>query len=326
MASHFLITIDVEGDNVWARPKEAKTENAAYMPRFQALCEKYGLRPTYLTNHEMGLSPVYGEFAQDVAKRDAGEIGMHLHAWDTPPFEPLSGDDSRHQPYLIDYPESTIRKKVRVMTDILESKFGRKMLSHRAGRWAFNASYARALVECGYVADCSVTPHVSWRSTPGAPGGSGGSDYSRAPESPYFIDLGDVLRAGNSSLLEVPMTIVAGKSPIVKLARSMSSGLGPRARATVSRLLPPIQWLRPNGRNLSPMLEIIRAKRAAGATHIEFMLHSSELMPGGSPTFRTTDAIERLYSDMEQVFAATRGLVASTVSEFRAAFVSGSVH
>jgi hypothetical protein len=122
------------------------------------------------------------------------------------------------------------------------------------------------------------------------------------------------------------MTIVAGKSPVVKLARSMSRGLGNRARTAVSRLLPAIQWLRPNGKNLDSMLEIIRAKQADGATHIEFMLHSSELMPGGSPTFKTTDDIERLYADMEQVFAATSGLIPSTVSEFRAAFVSGSVH
>lgn len=322
MASHFLITIDVEGDNVWAKPKQAETGNAAYMPRFQALCEKHGLRPTYLTNHEMAMSPVYREFAQDVANRNAGEIGMHLHAWDTPPYEPLTADDSQHQPYLVDYPDATIRRKVRVMTDVLESMVGKKMLSHRAGRWAFNAPYAHALVECGYVADCSVTPHISWRGKPGAPGGSGGSDYSRAPEEPYFIDLHDVGRAGDSSLLEVPMTIVAS----MNLVRSMASGLPAPARAAVDRLLPPIQWLRPNGRNLRPMLEIIRAKKAAGATHIEFMLHSSELMPGGSPTFKTTDAIERLYSDMEQVFAATQGLIPSTVSEFRAAFVSGAVH
>jgi hypothetical protein len=322
MAPHFLITIDVEGDNVWARPRQAETGNAAYMPRFQALCEQYGLRPTYLTNHEMAMSPIYRDFARDVVQRNVGEIGMHLHAWDTPPFEPLTDDDSRHQPYLIDYPESTIRKKVRAMTDTLESMVGTKMLSHRAGRWAFNASYAKALVDCGYVADCSVTPHVSWRGKPGAPDGPGGSDYSRAPEEPYFVDLADVVRPGNSPLLEVPMTIVASMKPV----RSMLSGLKGRARAAVDRLLPPIQWLRPNGRNVDSMLEIIRVKKAAGATHIEFMLHSSEFMPGGSPTFKTADAIERLYADMEQVFAATRGLIPSTVSEFRAAFVSGAVH
>src|SRR5512144_2975448 len=46
----FLITIDTEGDNLWSRPREITTGNARYLPRFQALCEKYGLKPTYLTN------------------------------------------------------------------------------------------------------------------------------------------------------------------------------------------------------------------------------------------------------------------------------------
>jgi hypothetical protein len=32
------------------------------------------------------------------------------------------------------------------------------------------------------------------------------------------------------------------------------------------------------------------------------MLHSSELMPGGSPTFRTDSDIERLYEYLEALF------------------------
>ena len=41
----------------------------------------------------------------------------------------------------------------------------------------------------------------------------------------------------------------------------------------------------------------------AGNSHIEFMLHSSEFMPGGSPTFRDEAAIDALYDDLEQLFA-----------------------
>ena len=41
-----------------------------------------------------------------------------------------------------------------------------------------------------------------------------------------------------------------------------------------------------------------------------FMLHSSELMPGGSPTFRDAAAIEDLYVELEAVFA----LAAATAS------------
>jgi hypothetical protein len=34
----FIITIDTEGDNLWACPRHITTRNAAYLPRFQSLC------------------------------------------------------------------------------------------------------------------------------------------------------------------------------------------------------------------------------------------------------------------------------------------------
>ena len=37
----FLITIDTEGDNLWACPREITTYNSHYLPRFQQLCERY---------------------------------------------------------------------------------------------------------------------------------------------------------------------------------------------------------------------------------------------------------------------------------------------
>ena len=33
-----------------------------------------------------------------------------------------------------------------------------------------------------------------------------------------------------------------------------------------------------------------------------FMLHSSEMMPGGSPTFDTPERIEKLYENLEILF------------------------
>lgn len=52
---HFIITVDTEGDNLWMwhTGDDITTENAKSIPRFQNLCEKYGLIPTYLTNYEM---------------------------------------------------------------------------------------------------------------------------------------------------------------------------------------------------------------------------------------------------------------------------------
>jgi hypothetical protein len=39
-------------------------------------------------------------------------------------------------------------------------------------------------------------------------------------------------------------------------------------------------------------------------SYLEFMLHSSELMPGGSPAFPDRESIEALYRDLEALFAA----------------------
>jgi hypothetical protein len=179
--SSFLITIDTEGDDIWSRRSVTETRNASFLPRFQLLCEKFGLKPTYLVNHEMANDRGFVEFGRDLIARGAGEIGMHLHAWNSPPINPLTSNDSWCQPFLIEYPEDEIRKKIEFHTHFLEDAFGVKMLSHRSGRWALNAFYADVLREFGFKVDCSVTPHVDWRSTKGDPDGAGGTDYRGFP-------------------------------------------------------------------------------------------------------------------------------------------------
>ena len=195
----FLITLDTEGDNLWRnRSGKVTTHNVRFLPRFQALCEKYAFKPTWLTNYEMASDPAYVEFGRDLLARGQGEIGMHLHAWYSPPEYALTDDEWRYQPYLIEYPENVLRDKVAYMTDLLENAFQRKMTSHRAGRWAFNEVYARALIDQGYLVDCSVTPRVSWRNAQGAPQGQGGTDYSHFPDRAYFLDEQDISRPGDS--------------------------------------------------------------------------------------------------------------------------------
>lgn len=304
----FIITVDTEGDNLWARPREITTRNADYLPRFQALCERFGFKPVYLTNYEMAMSDVYVEFARDVLAREAGEVGMHLHAWNSPPLVPLTADDYRFQPFLIEYPEPVMRDKIRTLTDLLEERFGQKMVSHRAGRWAFDGRYAALLIEQGYRVDCSVTPRTCWRGIPGDPAGSGGSDYTRFPDRPYFVDPSDISRPTSAGrLLEVPMTVRASglyrkvpwayRVPLLRrYANRLSVGLG---------WLCPVQPTisAPLRRHLDAMLETARAARSGGADYMEFMLHSSELMPGGSPKFRDAADIERLYEYLEILFA-----------------------
>jgi hypothetical protein len=316
----FIVTIDTEGDNLWEKPRAITTRNAAYLPRFQQLCEKFRFKPVYLTNHEMAMSDVFVDFARDVVARGAGEVGMHLHAWNSPPLVTLTGDDFHHQPYLIEYPERVMREKIRAVTGLLEDRLGRKMVSHRAGRWALDACYAGMLLDEGYLVDCSVTPGVDWRGNPGAPGGKGGSDYSAFDPNPHFLRgrSRDAAAAPARMLLEVPMTVMPGRlfrwSPWLYRI--------PGLRRAAGWISPAHRWLCPvpllEKRNVEAMLGLARRARHANPTHLQFMLHSCDLMPGGSPHSGNAQDVEHMYACLEVLFeevsAWCRGM---TLAEFR---------
>jgi hypothetical protein len=313
----FLITIDTEGDNLWSRPETITTRNSRYLPRFQALCERYGLRPTYLTNWEMAECPEFREFAADVIARDAAEIGMHLHAWNTPPHTPLTDNDHSRQPYLIEYPPDQMDAKIAALTDKLRQGFQAPVTSHRAGRWGFDATYAKLLARHGYRVDCSITPNLSWRSSIGDPRGIGGPDYAGYPAATYRLDLDDIRRPGSSSLLEVPVTTFPQSYPrTVEWTRKRSSRSSLAARV-MERLFPRALWIRPDGRNGRSMPGLLERAIAEGRDYVQFMLHSSEFMPGGSPRFRSSRSVDALYEDVERLFeAATPRFVGRTLSEY----------
>ena len=112
---------------------------------------------------------------------------MHLHAWNTPPIVSLTPDDFKLLPYLYEYDRIVMQEKVAVMTNTLEEVFDLDMVSHRAGRWGLNQVYVQILVEQGYLVDCSVTPHVSWRQSEGDP-------RQRSPEAPVDFHQDPVAR------------------------------------------------------------------------------------------------------------------------------------
>lgn len=66
------------------------------------------------------------------------------------------------------------------------------------------------------------------------------------------------------------------------------------------------------------MLEVVEGALLQGAGYIEFMLHSSEFMPGGSPTFPDEHSIELLYEDIERLFERiAANFVGATLNEYR---------
>jgi hypothetical protein len=218
---------------------------------------------------------------------------MHLHAWNTPPHAPLTEDDTKRMPYITDYPAEIVRRKCESMTRLLEDTFAVRPQSHRGGRWAFDSVVARVLLELGYHSDCSVTPHLDW-SAPGGDSRVRAPDFRAFPDAPYFIDLQDVSKPGRSALLELPMTVLLRPPSVWRKLCCAVNG-----RAATRRAM-----LRPKKGNRSSLLWIADEVLRRGLPYAMFMLHSSELMSGGSPTFPTPASIERLYDDLEALFSA----------------------
>lgn len=234
----------------------------------------------------MAFAEPFLSHAKEWARFGECEIGMHLHAWNTPPLYELPYRRKSHNPYAGDYPSDVLFEKMRTMTEIIESQFGVRPVSHRCGRWYLDENVIRFLSQLGYIVDCSVTPGVSWKKHIGYE--IFGTDYTDFPDNVH------ILKAGESKILEVPPSIVL-KKPVGILPRLSNRLLLGQKKEPVTA------WLRPNGRNLEDMLHIV-AQAEAGGHYLEFMIHSSELMPGGSPTFSNKIAIEKLYRDMESLF------------------------
>lgn len=56
------------------------------------------------------------------------------------------------------------------------------------------------------------------------------------------------------------------------------------------------------GINLRELLYSAERLKNDNSDYVMFMLHSSEMMPGGSPTFKTNEDIEHLYKDLRSLF------------------------
>jgi hypothetical protein len=224
---------------------------------------------------------------------------------------------------LTEYPEEIIYKKVKFLTDFLESTFEVKVRSHRAGRWGFNEYYAKVLEDLRYIVDCSVTPLVSWEAHSGAPGKNGGPDFRKFPTKAYFLCQTDISKPGMSSLLEVPMTIRENYGPILSKIYSIVPFAAAK-RVLRGAFGQPLCWFRCGKRNLKDILRMLEKEIASESDYVEFMLHSSELMPGCSPNFPKELDIENLYDDLDKIFSmlSKEKVSGATCSEFYRHFKS----
>mgnify|MGYP001573000618 CR=1 FL=1 len=88
----FVVTVDTEADDAWSCPNQIRLDNLKQLPRFQGLCDKFGIVPTYLLAYECAHRDEALSILKPLADSRRCEIGHHLHFWTCPPYQSIYRD------------------------------------------------------------------------------------------------------------------------------------------------------------------------------------------------------------------------------------------
>jgi hypothetical protein len=306
----FVVTVDTEEEWDWSSgypTGPTRTANIRELPRFQDACERSGAAVTYFVNHAVFAHPDSRAAVLDLAKRPRVEIGMHIHPWNTPPLQPAERVPERDSFLHNLPPELALAKLDAVYATFAEC--GLRPVSFRGGRYSTSPLIQGWLRERGFVADASVLPYSSWADD-GAP------DYRGRGPRPVRLP-------GDPPLWELPLSYGYTRRPFGLWRRVLAAGEGPlrplRLVGILSRLgVVEKSWLNFENPLGGRMDLLIRALRRMNAPYLCFTLHSSSLLPGGSPYAPDAAAVDRLFRTLTDTLprlAADKGLVPATVAE-----------
>jgi hypothetical protein len=312
-----LVGVDTEADDQWSASGREKNEvrNAERLPELQALCDGFGVRPTYVVTYEMATREESSAVLRELQRGGRCEIGTHLHPWSSPPFRP---EDLRAHTYPMNLPRELLERQLTELTAVIEERVGVRPTSYRAGRNGFDGHSLPILERLGYTVDTSVDPLFNERR-------KGGPAFAGAPLVPYHPDYSDVRRPGASKILEVPIsaaTLPGLPKPLEALYATLPAI---PYRGAIKRLgLRPV-WLRPSYSPLPDMLAFATRLRDMRVPCFNIIFHSSELLPGGSPYTPDAASVARFLEDLRRLLehlVGRLGAVGRTYREFAAAYAS----
>lgn len=309
---YLLFSVDTEPDSPdWKgyAPDSLTYRNFAGLRGLAEMAAGYGVKPTFfVTYSSAGREEL--QAALGTLQQGTYEIGAHLHPGDTPPFG--AGSDN-----ILAVPPDLLAKKFSSLHGRITSCFGTPF-SFRAGAWTIDKRVISLLRRHGYTADSSVTPGISWLFI-------GRPSYAAAPACAYRLSPENPALAGNSPVLEIPVSILKARrlkglagellaavfSMPLESRRGFVYGLLKKCRS-----LRPL-WLRPAFATVEQM-KIVAENTTADFAHV--MCHSNELWPGASPYSPTAEKCRSLRERLGLFFSFARdaGYNPLTLSEYAA--------
>lgn len=284
------VTLDVEEEGLFSGryPRAgAGLSNIALLERLAFLPGDFGLPLTYLCDYPVAMDPASRELISRLAAQGQGEIGAHLHHWNTPPFL----DPPRVEPvpsHLL--PPELLKAKFETLFAALERWTGEAPRSHRMGRWDLRRFMLPMLAELGIEVESSIAPR---RQVPGGP------DHFLAPADPYELQF------DHHRLLVAPVTqidTIPGAGRLVHgLAGLLPGALGESVRVAYKSF--GVLGVNPVWMPLATMKAAARMHAARGGRALTMFWHSSELLPGASPHFPDPASVDAFLAKIRDFFA-----------------------
>lgn len=268
-----IVTVDTEEEFDWNADviNRHAVCDPADIDRFQNVADHAGARPIYFLTYPVVKDARAAQYFRALAARGAAEIGVHLHAWVTPPINERDDDAYAWQCNL---PQNAQTLKMRALVDAYAATFGRPAIAHRAGRYGVDASSYSAVAAAGVVLDFSPSPGFDYSA-------DGGPDFSTMSNAPFSVETpegrvyvtpvcgGRALKGGN---LFAP-------------APRRQGGFATAQRRLADKLLAPMR-LTCEGARLEDLKALTRRLIADQTPVLTFSLHSTTLTPGANPYSR----------------------------------------
>ena len=312
---HLCVLVDAEEDFDWHGPFSRTNTAVSFdgVERAQTVFDRHGVRPCYLASYPVVMDDRAAPALRGWWREGRCEVGAHLHPWVTPPHEEVV---CLVNSYPCNLPDDLERRKLRVLSDAIEARLGRRATVYKAGRLGSRFERGGVLLDLGYEVDASVPPPRDLS------GLGGGPNFLACPARPFWSDAG-------RRLLHLPVT----QGPIGPLravaglgADPASCGPRPGGRHTpglLSRLGVP-EWitLTPEGVALEDMRRLARKLAASGQKVFVLGVHGPSFTPGRTPYARDPAEAEALLARLDGFlgfFRAELGGVAATPQELRRA-------
>jgi hypothetical protein len=325
----FTVTVDTEEEwdwnSGWPR-RDFGLTNIGHLHRFQDLCSRYNIAATYFTDLAVLEDRPSRDVMLDISRRPRVEVGMHIHPWNTPPFESEAPCTARTS-FLHNHSPEVIRAKLNTVYGQFSS-LGLRPSSFRGGRYSSGPVTQEFLREKGFWADASVVPYTTWPDD-GAP------DYrdrdlqprriarpdaacteglpGSMPRRPNHPDPNQSAVDAKPVLWEVPLTLAFTRRPFhfwrrmyEKVEHSWFSKLhliGIWERLGLVRK----SWLNFESSLGFRMLSFLHILRSMQIPCINFTLHSSSLVAGLNPFTPTAADQARLTDQAEGIFEFISG-------------------